>query len=154
MQSLSVNRRGVKRMGDLISRLVYKSDLLKMVGVLNKQYRKAILDGDNDLILAIQNKQSAYTTALRLLDYEPTAYDSRKVIEELEKAIEIIKQNGTSEDVYEKIQIQAYNKAIDDFVKFANTMPTIESEDGEIRPMWLEEMAEKLKVGTNNDKSI
>ena len=141
-------------MGDLISRLVYKSDLLKMVGVLNKQYRKAILDGDNDLILAIQNKQSAYTTALRLLDYEPTAYDSRKVIEELEKAIEIIKQNGISDDVYEKIQMQTYNKAIDDFVRFANTMPTIESEDGEIRPMWLEEMAEKLKVGVNNDKSI
>ena len=141
-------------MGDLISRLVYKSDLLKMVGVLNKQYRKAILDGDNDLILAIQNKQSAYTTALRLLDYEPTAYDSRKIVEELEKAIEIIKQNGISDDVYEKIQIQAYNKAIDDFVRFANTMPTIESEDGEIRPMWLEEMAEQLKTGVNNDKSI
>ena len=141
-------------MGDLISRLVYKSDLLKMVGVLNKQYRKAILDGDNDLILAIQNKQSAYTTALRLLDYEPTAYDSRKVIEELEKAIKIIKQNGTSDDVCEKIQIQAYNKAIDDFVRFANTMPTTESEDGEIRPMWLEEMAEQLKVGANNDKSM
>ena len=134
-------------MGDLISRLVYKSDLLKMVGVLNKQYRKAILDGDNDLILAIQNKQSAYTTALRLLDYEPTAYDSREVIEELEKAIEIIKQNT---DEFEN----GYNKAIDDFVRFANTMPTIESEDGEIRPMWLEEMAEKLKAGVNNDKSI
>ena len=141
-------------MGDLISRLVYKSDLLKMVGVLNKQYRKAILNGDNDLILAIQNKQSAYTTALRLLDYEPTAYDSREAIEELEKAIKIIKQNGTSDDVYEKIQMQTYNKAIDDFVRFANTMPTIESEDGEIRPMWLEEMGEQLKVGANNDKSI
>ena len=141
-------------MGDLISRLVYKSDLLKMVGVLNKQYRKAILNGDNDLILEIQNKQSAYTTALRLLDYEPTAYDSRKIVEELEKAIEIIKQNGISDDVYEKIQIQAYNKAIDDFVRFANTMPTIESEDGEIRPMWLEEIAEQLKTGVNNDKSI
>ena len=88
-------------MGDLISRLVYKSDLLKMVGVLNKLYRKAILNGDNDLILAIQNKQSAYTTALRLLDYEPTAYDSREAIEELEKAIEIIKQNGISDDVCE-----------------------------------------------------
>lgn len=138
-------------MGDLISRLVYKSDLLKMVGVLNKQYRKAILNGDNDSILAIQNKLSAYTTALRLLDYEPTAYDSRKVIEELEKAIEIIKQNGISNDVYEKIQIQAYNKAIDDFVRFANTMPTIESEDGEIRPMWLEEMAEQLKAGGKNE---
>ena len=47
-----------------------------------------------------------------------------------------------------------YNKAIDDFVRFANTMPTVESEDGTIRPMWLEEMAEKLKVGVNNDKSI
>ena len=141
-------------MGDLISRLVYKSDLLKMVGVLNKQYRKAMLDGDNDLILAIQNKQSAYTTALKLLDYEPTAYDSREAIEELEKAIEIIKRNGVSDDVYEKIQIQAYNKAIDDLVKCANRMATIESEGGEIRPMWLEEMAEKLKIGGNNDKSI
>ena len=109
---------------------------------------------NNNLILEIQNKLSAYTTALRLLDYEPTAYDSRKVIEELEKAIEIIKQNGISDDVYEKIQIQAYNKGIDDFVRFANTTPTIESEDGEIRPMWLEEMAEKLKVSVNKDKSI
>ena len=40
---------------------------------------------------------------------------------------------------------QAYNKALDDFVKFANTMPTVETEDGTIRPMWLEEMAERLK---------
>ena len=39
-----------------------------------------------------------------------------------------------------------YNKAIDDFVKFANTMPTVEV-DGEIRPMLLEEMAERLNVG-------
>ena len=40
-----------------------------------------------------------------------------------------------------------YNKAIDDFVRFANTMPTVEEEDGEIRPMRLEEMAEQLKKG-------
>ena len=40
---------------------------------------------------------------------------------------------------------QAYNKALDDFVKFASDMPTVESEDGTIRPMWLEEMAERLK---------
>lgn len=40
-----------------------------------------------------------------------------------------------------------YNKAIDDFVKFANTMPTVEEEDGTIRPMWLEEIAEQLKAG-------
>ena len=46
---------------------------------------------------------------------------------------------------------EGYNKAIDDFVKFANTMPTVEEEDGEIRPMWLEEMAELLKVGGDNE---
>lgn len=44
---------------------------------------------------------------------------------------------------------EIYNKAIDDFVKFANTMPTVETEDGEIRPMRLEEMAEQLKEGVN-----
>ena len=44
-----------------------------------------------------------------------------------------------------------YNKAIDDFVKFANTMPTVEAEDGEVRPMWLEEMAEQLKAGGKNE---
>ena len=43
--------------------------------------------------------------------------------------------------------IDGYNKGIDDFVKFANTMPTVELEDGTIRPMWLEEMAEQLKKG-------
>ena len=44
-----------------------------------------------------------------------------------------------------------YNKAIDDFVKFANTMPTIKEKDGTIRPMWLEEMAEQLKKGGENE---
>ena len=46
---------------------------------------------------------------------------------------------------------RSYNKALDDFVKFANTMPTVEAEDGEVRPMWLEEMAEQLKAGGEND---
>ena len=45
---------------------------------------------------------------------------------------------------------EIYNKAIDDFVNFANTMPTVEV-DGEIRPMWLEEMSEQLKVGGENE---
>ena len=43
-----------------------------------------------------------------------------------------------------------YNKAIDDFVKFASDMPTVEEEDGTIRPMWLEEIAEQLKAGGEN----
>ena len=48
---------------------------------------------------------------------------------------------------------QAYNKAIDDFVKFASDMPTVETENGEIRPMRLKEMAEQLKAGGNIELS-
>ena len=44
------------------------------------------------------------------------------------------------------------DNTIDDFVKFANTMPTVELEDGTIRPMWLEEMAEQLKAGGKNER--
>ena len=44
-----------------------------------------------------------------------------------------------------------YNNALDDLVKFASDMPTVEEEDGTIRPMWLEEIAEQLKVGGNDD---
>ena len=54
----------------------------------------------------------------------------------------------------DRIRSYERNKAIDDFVRFANTMPTVESEDGTIRPMWLEEMAEKLKKGGNADLLI
>ena len=55
-------------------------------------------------------------------------------------------QHRSLRHMYEK----GYNKAIDDFVNFANTMPTVEV-DGEIRPMWLEEMSEQLKVGGDNE---
>ena len=54
-------------------------------------------------------------------------------------------------DAVNKGYTDGHNKAIDDFVKFANTMPTVEEKDGEIRPMWLEEMAERLKVGGDNE---
>ena len=56
-----------------------------------------------------------------------------------------------SGDMTQAMLKEVYDKAIDDFVRFANTMPTVESEDGTIRPMWLEEIAEQLKVGGNND---
>ena len=116
-------------MSDLISRSMYKSKLLKALDVLNKEYREAILNEDNDLILAIKNQQSAYMIALRLLDNEPTTYDIEKVVEELEekasrytkkyvtpygnngyrdvkaisvnRAIEIVKKGGVSDDVCE-----------------------------------------------------
>lgn len=49
--------------------------------------------------------------------------------------------------LFKQMEKQIRAEAIDDFVKFANTMPTVEEEDGTIRPMWLEEIAEKLKAG-------
>ena len=52
-------------------------------------------------------------------------------------------------EALEKGKKIGYNKALDDFVKFASDMPTVEEEDGEIRPMWLEEMAERLKAKYN-----
>ena len=52
--------------------------------------------------------------------------------------------------IYNSGYANGYNKAIDDFLKFANTMPTVKEENGTIRPMWLEEMAERLKEGGNS----
>ena len=72
-------------MSDLISRSIYKSKLLKALDVLNKEYREAMLNEDDDLILAIKNQQSAFMLALTLLDNEPTAYSVDKVVEKLEE---------------------------------------------------------------------
>lgn len=70
------------------------------------------------------------------------------------KLKELREKNETLKALYEDARKEGNNllkrernKAIDDFVKFANTMPTVETEDGEIRPMRLEEMAEQLKEG-------
>ena len=74
-----------------------------------------------------------------------TSYEEQLVewLEELKSYREI----GTVEECRNSVLdiVRAYNKALDDFVKFANTMPTVEEEDGTIRPMWLEEMAEQIK---------
>ena len=75
---------------------------------------------------------------------QPTAYDPEKVVEQLEdyKRIKMLIP-------IEQALKAEYNKAIDDFVRFASDMPTVEEKDETIRPMWLEEMAEKLKEKYN-----
>ena len=70
--------------------------------------------------------------------------------EQLAKWLEELKELRATSCGYSKEDIELnrnamYSKAIDDFVRLANTMPTVEEEDGEIRPMWLEEIAEQLK---------
>ena len=59
--------------------------------------------------------------------------------------LKAIKSDEFTDDLLNMGFTKGYNKAIDDFVNFANTMPTVEEDDGTIRPMWLEEMAEQLK---------
>ena len=74
------------------------------------------------------------------------AEDNEQVAEWLEE-LKAIKSDGFTDDLLNMGFTKGYNKALYDFVKFANTMPTVEEDDGTIRPMWLEEMAEKLKKG-------
>ena len=71
--------------------------------------------------------------------------------EQLAEWLEELKIYQQHEIICNKGYNAGYNKAIDDFVKFASDMPVVETESGEIRPMWLEEMAEKLKAGGEND---
>ena len=52
-------------------------------------------------------------------------------------------------EIHDGVAREMYCKGIDDIVKFANTMQTVETEDGTIRPMWLEEIAERLKAKYN-----
>ena len=96
-------------MSDLISRSEYKSKLVKALDVLNKEYREALLNEDNDLILAIQNQQSAYMIALRLLDNEPTTYDIEKVVEELEERADFLKNCTKYGNKNAKQQAESYN---------------------------------------------
>ena len=94
--------------------------------------------------------QKSYDTYLRAEYHEQIAewLEELKVIKKIDLSIP---QHFTKEqsDWIKKYCInrnkEFYNKALYDFVKFANTMPTVEEDDGTIRPMWLEEMAERLK---------
>ena len=70
--------------------------------------------------------------------------ESKQIADWLEE-LKAIKSDGFTDDLLNMGFTKGYNKALYDFVKFANTMPTVEEDDGTIRPMWLEEMAEQLK---------
>ena len=52
-------------------------------------------------------------------------------------------------EIHDGVAREMYCKGVDDFVKFASDMLTVEEDDGTIRPMWLEEMAEQLKAKFN-----
>ena len=70
---------------------------------------------------------------------------------ECNKSVYLANKSIDMIDAVNKGYADGYNRALDDFVKFASTMPTVEKKDGTIRPMRLEEMAEKLKAGGNDE---
>ena len=96
----------------------------------------------------------AYNTCLRKPYIVPIDKheEAKSIIRELIEEVKQYREIGTVEECRNSVLNipKAYNKAIDDFVKFANTMPTVEV-DGEIRPMWLEEIADQLKGGGKNE---
>ena len=70
---------------------------------------------------------------------------------ECNKSVYLANKSIDMIDAVNKGYADGYNKAIDDFVKFASDMPTVETEDGTTRPMWLEEIAERLKAGDKKE---
>ena len=107
-----------------------------------KEIRENIIDGDN------LEPYEAYCNAMVVKN----AKEHEQLAEWLEELKAYQQQHIALCEKYCVNTIEdLYVKAIDDFVKFANTMPTVEEEDGTIRPMWLEEMAEKLKAGGKNE---
>ena len=65
----------------------------------------------------------------------------------LQSVCESLEHKFYYDRLFKQMEKQIRAEAIDDFVKFANTMPTVEEDDGTTRPMWLEEIAEELKAG-------
>ena len=107
-----------------------------------KEIRENIIDGDN------LEPYESYCNAMVVKN----AKEHEQLAEWLEELKAYQQQHIALCEKYCVNTIEdLYVKAIDDFVKFANTMPTVEEEDGTIRPMWLEEMAEKLKAGGKNE---
>lgn len=92
------------------------------------------IENTNDIEI-YKDYNYSYRRCKKLILDEPTAYDVEKVVEELKRY----------RKDYAWAENRAYNKAIDDFAAYANTMPIVEDEDGYKRPMHLEEMAETLK---------
>ena len=78
--------------------------------------------------------------------------ESKQLVEWLEELV-MLRLDSCMIHMPERLHLveNGYNKALNDFVNFAKTMPTVEEEDGTIRPMWLEEMAEQLKAGGENE---
>ena len=92
---------------------------------------------------AIENLKYDIEIDMYIRDIAPQLAEWLEELKALKNGLNIKCDNLN--EALEKGKKIGYNKALDDFVKFASDMPTVEEEDGTIRPMWLEEIAEQLK---------
>ena len=69
----------------LISKRLYKDKLEIVFYTLTKELDKAIRNNDEKLILTIENYQSAFKIAYRMLYEMPCAYNVEKVVAEMNK---------------------------------------------------------------------
>lgn len=106
-----------------------------------KSNKKIFHNNDEDEISACHRSAEEHERLAEWLE-ELKAYREIGTVEGYKSAIECYTEEYTRRKSNEQ-----YNKAIDDFVKFASDMPMVEEEDGEYRPMRLEEIAEQLKAG-------
>ena len=107
-----------------------RDELLFSICTINRVYDCCIADDDYDC-----------DKCKRLTKEWFDEYD-KHVIEQYKADTNL---KDTIKDIHDNVAREMYCKGIDDFVKFASDMPTVEEDDGTIRPMWLEEMAERLK---------
>ena len=98
---------------------------------------------------AIENLKYDIEIDMYIRDIAPQLAEWLEELKALKNGLNIKCDNLN--EALEKGKKIGYNNALDDFVKFASDMPTVEEEDGEIRPMWLEEIAEQLKAGGKNE---
>ena len=108
---------------------------------LNKTLGKSSPYYNTDCIKCAEEHEQIAEWMEELKDYK----DKNKMVVRID--VENVDNFKYKIDELSKYAESQYNKALDDFVKFASTMPTVEQKDGTIRPMWLKEMAEQLKAG-------
>ena len=109
----------------------------------------AEIQRNNDKLNKTLGKSSPYynTDCIKCAEEQEQLAEWLKELKEYKKNSNICPMCDTYCSYLAEEFENGYNKALDDFVNFANTMPTVELENGTIRPMWLEEIAEQLKAG-------
>ena len=161
ISQLELDKLGIRKNGELcyMEYEVETQEYVLMPSFKNNEYC-TILDMDERIT------KLAFDIVFNCIESQPVIYSAEKAQEDInrikakEQLFEVNDMNLDIPQHFTKGQgkwikkyciqrnIEFYNKAIDDFVKFANTCPDIE-EKGYIRGMSLEEMADCCKIKFN-----